>query len=469
MGTTMVTPSNSRADLLIVDGDVVTMNARREVLLGGALAISGDRICDVGAASQIRERFPGTPHVDASGCVVTPGLVNAHQHATGDPLARSCIPDDLAPGESLFRWSLPLHSAHTADDDELAATLTAVDSVRNGVTTVVEAGTVAHPERVAAGFAKVGIRATIGVWGWDYPGLPHSAPADEVMARLQAVLDQFPPGGHVTGWVTLVGHDLVSDELLVRAAELARSANRGMTMHLSPTGSDPQRYVARTGRRPIVHLQRLGILGPHLLLAHAVWIDDAEVEALLASGTAVAYCPWAYLRLAQGVCCAGRHLELVRRGGRVALGCDSVNASDHLDIIRAAALAVGLARDRAMDAGQGGAATALELATIGGAAAIGMADDIGSLEPGKRADIVIYDRSRWGWAPRGDVALELVWSGGGHAVRDVFVSGRRVVADGRCLTVDEQHLGEMANVASKALFARAGITLRPRWPHLAST
>ena len=170
-------------------------------------------------------------------------------------------------------------------------------------------------------------------------------------------------------------------------------------MHLSPTSSDPEQYLARTGRRPVVHLQHLGVLGPHLLLAHGVWLDDEEIELVLASRTAIAYCPWAYLRLGQGVTRAGRHAEIVERGGRVALGCDSANAGDMADILRAAALAAGIARDTRLDPERFGAHDVFELATIAGAEAIGMADRIGSLEPGKQADIVVHRADGWGWSP----------------------------------------------------------------------
>lgn len=456
------------ADLLVTGGDVVTMNAAREVLTGGTVAIRDGRILAVGNTARLRAEHPGTAELDATGCVVIPGLVNAHQHVTGDPLARSCIPDDLPPGDSIFAWSVPLHAAHTAEDDSLSASLAAVESLRLGVTTLVEAGTVAHPVAVGTALAGAGIRATVGTWGWDIQDGPFAAPAAEVLARQRAVLDRFPGGGRITGWVTLVGHSLASDELLGGAADLARERRTGMTMHMSPTSSDPDVYLERTGVRPLIHLERLGVLGPHLLLAHGVWLDDAEIDALLRTATAVAYCPWAYLRLGQGVSRAGRHAEIVRRGGRVALGCDASNAGDQLDILRTAALAAGLAKDTAVEATAMTAARAFELATIDGAQAIGMADEIGSLEAGKQADLVLLDTRGPEWTPRGDLALQLVWSADGHCVRDVLVAGRIVVRDHNCLTVDESALRAEAALAAPALRERAGISMRPTWPLIPS-
>ena len=459
----IATESVAGADLLVAGGDIVTMNGNRDVVVGGAVAVEAGRIVDIGKATELRARWPDAAVLDTSGCVVTPGMINAHEHLTGDPLVKSCIPDLLPPGASIFQWSVPLHGAHTADDDEVSATLAAVESLRYGTTTVVEAGTVAHPDRVAKAMETVGIRGTVGTWGWDIEVGPFTAPAKEVLERQAAVVAAHPRGGLVEGWVTLVGHDLASDDLLTGAADLARRLGTGLTMHMSPTSSDPEAYLARTGRRPVVHLADLGVLGPHLLLAHGVWLDDDEVEAILASRSAVAYCPWAYLRLGQGVSRVGRHAEIVERGGRVALGCDASNAGDMADILRTAALAAGLARDTRVDPERFGADTAFALATIAGAEAIGMGDRIGSLEPGKAADLVVHDGTSLPWTPPGDPTLNLVWGTDGRSVRDVVVDGRVVVRDGGCTTVDEDALRRTAREVQRGLLARAGIEVPHPW------
>lgn len=455
-----------RPDLIIAGGDVVTMNDTREVLLGGSVVVVDGIIAAVGSTTELRAIYPDANVIDATDCVVTPGMVNAHQHLTGDPLVRSCIPDLLAPGASIFEWAVPIHAQHTADDDELSASLCAIECAQNGVTTVVEAGTVAHPDRVAKAMQAVGIRGTVGTWGWDIEEGPFVGTATEVLDRQRAVVEDFPAGGLVEGWVTLVGHDLASDELLTGAAELARTMETGMTMHLSPTSSDPENYLARTGRRPVTHLQHLGVLGPNLLLAHGVWLDDEEIDLVLSTRTAIAYCPWAYLRLGQGVTRVGRHAEIVERGGRVALGCDASNAGDVADILRAAALAAGIARDARLEPQRFGAHQAFEMATIAGAEALGMANRIGSLTVGKQADIVVHQASDWGWLPRGDVGLQLVWGTDGRTVRDVFIAGRPVIRDGRCVTVDAPALRNEARARQRSLLDRAGITVPHVWPQI---
>jgi 5-methylthioadenosine/S-adenosylhomocysteine deaminase len=214
---------------------------------------------------------------------------------------------------------------------------------------------------------------------------------------------------------------------------------------MSPHDGDPVSYLARTGRRPFVHLDELGALGPHVLVAHAVHLDDDEIDVVVRTDTAVASCPWAYLRLAQGFTGAGRHGELVARGARVALGCDAENAGDAVDVLRAATLFAGLVRDRTVDPFGLTAHDALTLATIGGARAIGKADTIGSIEVGKQADLVVHDRRGPQFVPRStDPVLQLMWASDGRSVTDVLIAGRDVVRDGRCVTVDLEALRDEA-------------------------
>lgn len=450
-------------DLLIVGGDVVTMDPARRVLTGTTIAVSGDAIAALGTAEDLRARFPGAREIDASGCVVVPGLINAHQHTTIDPLVRGMIPDDIGAQESIFDWIVPLHTHGDGDDDELSATLTAVESLSRGVTTVLEPGTVAYPERVVAGLSAAGIRARVGGWGWDAKDVPFSAPADEVLARQADIVRSLPTTGPVTGWVTLVGHDLASDELFTGAAELAERLDTPLTWHISPGPADAEAYDRRCGRRPLVHFRELGVLGPRLLLGHAVWLDDAEVDIVLDTRTAVAACPGAYMRLAQGYTRGSRHAELVRRGGRVALGCDAHNAGDAPDVLLAAYLFTALERDRDLP-DPIRAEQAFALATIDGAHAIGLGDRIGSLEVGKAADIVVLDGSDPAWTPRGDLARQLVWGHVSRTVRDVLVDGRVVLRDRRPTGVDPEALAAAAAERSTALLRRAGITPRPTWP-----
>ena len=458
------TTSPGIADLIVTGGDLLTMDEKRRIILNGAVAIANGQIVAVDTAEAIRLAYSASSELDARDCVVTPGFINTHQHITGDPLARSCVPDDLPPGASIFEWAVPLNDAHYPDDDGLAATLTLVHSLLNGVTTVIEAGTIGHLAPTVAAAQVVGIRAGLGVWGWDIEHGPFTASTAETLARQTATLDMLPTGGLVEGWVCLVGHDLASDALLVGAAELSRSRGARMTMHISPTSNDPIAYLKRTGVRPLVHLQRLGVLGNNLLLAHAVWLDDEEVELVTSTGTSVAYCPWAYLHLGQGVVRMGKHMAMHHAGVAIGLGCDAPNANDGFDILDAARLAVGIAKDAMIDPTCCSAYDGLEMATVGGATAAGLGHRTGSLTVGKAADLVIHDATAPEWSPRGNPVQQLIWSAQGRTVRDVLVAGRQVVRNGRCTTVDEDDLRRRAERHQVGVLSRASLTIPQRWP-----
>ena len=285
----------------VITGDIVTMDAERAIISGGAVAVADGKIAAVGNADDIRARYPDATERGSADALVVPGFVNAHQHLTADRLVASAIPDDLPPGAAIFEWIVPVHEHVTGDDDELSATLGLVEAAANGITTTIDAGTVAHPDRVAQAMAAVGVRGAVARWGSDADGLPQSGPVNEVIDAQRNLIERYPPGGLVEASVTLVGHDLMSDDLVTAAADLARSSGRRLSFHISPTPNDAASYLERTGHRPLVHLDRLGVLGPNVLVGHAVHIDDAEVETLVRTGAAVASCPWAYLRLGQGL------------------------------------------------------------------------------------------------------------------------------------------------------------------------
>ena len=381
----------------LIRGTVVTMNATREIIDDGAVAVDGATISAVGRRSDLIAKYPDATISGNATDLVLPGYINGHQHLTGDRLNQSSIPDNIVADEAIFTWSVPIHEQHTGDDDELSATFTLAESLSNGITTTFEAGTVAHPERIAMAARTLGARLTIGTWGWDVEGGPFAGTVDEVLDRQRQMLTLADPADDerslVSAWVSLVGHDLMSDELVVGASELAREKGVGMTFHLSPSAGDAVSYLERTGSRPLVHLDSLGALGPHITIAHGVHLDDAELEVALRTRVAVVSCPWAYLRLGQGITSEFRHIDLWRQGGRLALGCDAENAGDLVDGIRTAALFAGLAKDTLVDPTVFGAHDALELLTIKGAQALGIDDVVGSLEVGKQADVVLFDET----------------------------------------------------------------------------
>jgi len=446
---------------LIIRGHVIaTMNAKREVLIDSAIVVTNEIISHIGQFDEIHRLFPDIATIGDSSSVITPGYINAHQHLTADRLIRSAIPDTISSNEAIFDWIVPIHAQITTNDDFLSATASLVEAVTNGVTFTLEAGTVANPHEVVRAFNNVGARGTVSRWGWDIGDGPQTGTTSEVLAKQLALLTEV--NDHtaqplVRAWVSLVGHDLMSDELVVKASQLARDHNTHITFHISPHSGDVESYLRRTGNRPLVHLAKLGVLGDHVLLAHAVHIDDAEVDEILRTRTAVVSCPWAYLRLAQGITGFGRHAQLAKNGARIALGCDSENAGDAIDMLRTASLFVGLTRDSALDPQIASAYDALELITIRGAQAIGMDHLIGSLEVGKRADVVVHQTNGPQWTPLSpDPILQLIWASDGRSVSDVVINGRQVVRGGVCTSVDQTALRAEVAARGRQLLANLG-------------
>ena len=339
-------------------------------------------------------------------------MINAHQHLTGDPLVRSCIPDLLAPGASIFEWSVPLHGAHTGDDDEMSATLRRPgvgaerrhDRRRGRDRGAPRPGRRrARGRRAARHDRHLGLgRRGRAVHGADRRGARPPAGGGRAVAGRRA---------RSTGWVTLVGHDLASDELLAGAADLARCGRHrhddapvadvvgpGAATWPGPGGarsstSSTSACSVRTSCSPT-----------------ACGSTTTRSTSCSRRGTAIAYCPWAYLRLGQGVT-RSRSPRRARRTGRA--------GRPRLRRLQRRRRGRHPARRRrwppaspATPASTPSASVrtpAFELATIAGAEAIGMADRIGSLEPGKQADLVVHRADGWGWSPRGDVGLQLVW------------------------------------------------------------
>lgn len=451
------------SSVIIRGGDVLTLDPERRVLLGGSVGFNGGTIVAVGSRTEVEEALPGADVVDATGCVVTPGFINTHIHLTGDPLTRSLIPDALPASSGHHRYAIPLLEAHEQRDDELGVALSAAECLLTGVTTVLEACTLVFPEAAVSALAETGIRARVGPWGQDQGEGSFVVSTDEVLDRQRVLLDAYPPGGRIEGWITLQGHSLMSDELIVAAHQLAERRGVPWTFHMSSTPTDPTDFVERTGRRPFAYLDDLGVLDRSLVVSHPTWIDDDELQRILANEVAVSFCPWAFLRKAGRMTTAGRWPQLVAGHARLSWGTDESNAGDLVDLLTVARLGIGIVRDLTGDPTSAGAATGLELLTVAGAESVGLDDRIGSLEVGKRADVVVHGGTI-SWVPRTDPLQQLFWGADGRSVRDVWVDGRRVVADRRCLTVDVDALRLEAQARSAALLARAGVVPEPAWP-----
>lgn len=457
-------------DWLISGATLVTMDPQRRIVEDAYLAVRDDRIAAIGKRSELDPQLAGEARhtVDGRRFVVTPGFINGHIHITGEPLTRSYVPDDLDFAESVFQWMVPLYQAHTPEDEQLSAQIAATEMLRTGTTCFLEAATILDLDAVVDGLRGAGIRGRVGRWTMDRAfdsSQNQTALIDAAIRGLEDELERHPAadGRRIAAWPSLVGHSTNTDTVWQAAKQLADRSGTGISAHMSPTTLGPDWYLEHTGRRPIEHLAHLGVLGGNLSLTHAVHLDAHEVELLAQSGTNVAHCPMAALRGGYGVAAVGRFPEMAAAGVNLTLGTDG-NTGNSSDLMKAIYLVAGLFKDARRDTKQFPAHAALTMATLNGARALGLEDQIGSLEVGKKADFVLHDTARLEWQPLFNVVNQLVWSADGRSVHSVWVDGVRVVDNHRSTLLDEDELLARAKVAGTAIVKRSGLPLRQPWP-----
>jgi cytosine/adenosine deaminase-related metal-dependent hydrolase len=459
-----------RIDVLVRGWYVVTMNETRDIIRDGAVAIRGNQIIAVGKCSDLETRYEATDTVGGDRFVVTPGLINTHIHITGEPLTRGYVPDDISFEENVFGWLCPLYSVHTAEEERLSAELASVEMLKSGTTSFLEAGTIRFVDEVMEGLVDVGIRGRIGKWVWDLPPEPdvYKQDTDEAIANLNDTIERFDgvADDRLGAWSMLVGHTTCSDPLWRAAREAADHHDVGLNFHMSPAKLDPDGFIAEFGQRPMVHLNELGVLRDDTAMTHCVHVDDSELDIMATAGCSVEHCPTTALKVAYGVTQIGKIPEMVMRGINVSIGIDGNNASNYSDMHRATYLVAGLFKDARMDPQMFPAEKAYEMATLGGARTMLMSDQIGSLEAGKLADVVMHDTDRPEWRPLLNVMNQLVWSADGRGVHTVFVDGAKVVDAGRMTTIDEETFYARCQRAGEAVTARSGLPDKAKFPIL---
>lgn len=425
----------------------------------GSVAFEDDRIVGVGPAAEIAARFRAGRTVDARGKAILPGLVNSHIHLIGG-LNKGLTEDLSGVSGGLFKIAMPLHYVYAqAADVYWLASMHALEAVRTGTTTVNEMGK--FEREVAKVVRDIGLRAVMAENIRDSavadvrPGIVERTfvpeDAERTIAAALAFIDEWhgAADGRITCRFGPNAPDTCSEATLVRVKELADARGFGLHTHLAQVPGEREYVQKAQGRSPVKYLADLGYLNASLVAAHCVFMSEEDAELFAASGAHMSHT--AYLVGKRGYFPPMQ--ALYAKKASVALGSDWLS-NDMFKIMRAAIL---LARQQAGSIGVIDGPQALEMATLGGARALGLERDIGSLEAGKKADIVLLDlETPWVNPIRpAQLVSNIVYNANGSDVTDVFIDGRAVVTDRRPVQIDAAEARRECQAAAERVWTRA--------------
>jgi cytosine/adenosine deaminase-related metal-dependent hydrolase len=443
----------------------ITVDAQRRIIEDASILVEGGRIRQVGKARDLGD-VRADRVIDARHRVVTPGFVNGHMHISYAHVVRGIFPDDV--GSPLVHV-FALQNAMTEEEEYHSTLLGLVELLKSGTVGFVDPGSTKFPDACLQAYEDAGIRVILGecVTDLEAPFTLPRFPAAEALARSAAFISKWHGRleGRVQAWAMPFSAETCSRELLQGLKRLADERGTMLTLHHTSGPQAIAEYAKRHGRTPTEYLESLGVLGPNVCLAHALGVNDAEIACMARTGTTVAMCPITAAKGGRGVGVHGKMPELLAAGVKVALGCDSPNNNNHLDIVRAMNMAAIQYKDARQDMRQIPAETALEMATRLGAEALGLGADLGSLEVGKKADLVLFDTQRPEWQALFNPVNNLVYNADGRSVHTVVVDGRVVVDAYRQSFVDESRLFGRVQEIGERLLARTGLAFpRSRWP-----
>ena len=428
-------------DIIIVNGTVLTMDAADTVIENAAVAVSGENIAYVGPADGVDVR--NAAHViDANGGLIMPGLINTHTHA-----AMTCfrgLADDLELMTWLQHYIFPAESKLDWEKVHTGTLLACAEMMLSGTTCFSDM--YLFEDAVAAAAAEAGMRAVVGEVLYDFDS-PHYGPIEQGFAFTEKLVDHWQDDPLITVAVEPHSPYLCAPELLQRAAALAENRNIPMIVHLAETEGEVATCIERYGKTPVAHLADIGALSPRLLACHCVAVNAADIALLKSHDVKVSHNPESNMKLASGIAPVPALLDA---GVCVGLGTDGPTSNNNVDMFAEMDTAAKIHKVNLGDPTVMDARTVLRMATIEAARSLGLEKETGSLEVGKRADLVVLDTRKPHLTPMYNIASHLVYSASGSDVDTVLIHGRPVVSGGRPLTVNmPQVMDRMHEIADE--------------------
>jgi len=435
-------------DLVVTGGTVVTVDASGRIIPSGAVAIDGSDIAAVGTADGVAKQFRGRETINASGQIVLPGLINTHTHAP--MVLYRGLADDLPLMEWLNNYIFPAESKTVSPEFVRAGTrLAALEMIESGTTTF--ADMYYFEEEIARETRRAGLRGVLGQTIIQFPVADAKTPAD-ALARAEAYITEFRSDPLITPAVAPHALYTLDGPTLKAARELAKRLNVPTLIHLAESKDETKVAEERLASSPVAYLESLGFLGPGVLAAHGVWVNDADMQVLKMRGVGISHNPESNMKTASGVAPVPAYL---RAGIAVGLGTDGAASNNDLDMFEAMRVAALLHKHETVDPTALSARTVVEMATIRGARALGMETRIGSLEPKKKADLITVSVSGARQTPMYDPLSHLVYVIHGDDVRNTIVNGKVLMRDRKVLTLDETAI--LAEARSWADKVRAAV------------
>lgn len=472
---------STQPGFIFANAIVITMDAQRRVILDGAVAVVGDTIAAVGKTADVLAGFPRLQVHDYSRHIIAPGLIDTHVHLSQAFFRGLAERNERSDNfhEWLYGLTLPMEGAMTPEDGAASASLCVLEMLKSGTTGFLECMTSENHgfDGIAQLCIDSGIRAALGKVVMDVSpecrdrvGWPRTAwfEPERCIADTLAAHEtwQGAGNGRIQVWFGCrTADDTANPDLYRKVAAIAKERDMRITIHHSELESD-NAYARSLGYRSHMDFGRaLGLLGPNTVLAHCTAADEQDIAILAQTGTSVstnaannAVAAWGPTRVA----------DMLAAGVNVALGCDGTAGDANMDLLRDLRVVCHVARMHARNRNVLRAEAVLEMATINGARALGISDTVGSLEVGKKADLITVDTDAPHLTPIWNPVATMVFAAQGSDVHTVVIDGKVVMRDRQVLTMDEDAIVDNARRRTPEIARRAGVTpIRPRWPMLA--